>query len=143
MKEFQYPQKLANLISNSFMETMVRVQVGNSVNSELRQGYSLSSILFHVVLEKVIWETKIRPQEAIKLQDTAVGLLEYTDDIILMEELQDKLKILFSRPYKAVAKVGLQVNEGKTEYLVLSRRELQFSQSIKIDHYEFEKIKQL
>jgi sorting nexin-29 len=62
MKEFYFSQKLVNLVSISVMETLIRVQVVNSitdptaVNSGLRQDDSLSPILFNVVLEKVIKE---------------------------------------------------------------------------------------
>jgi len=69
MKEFYFPQKLVNLVSISVMETLIRVQVGNSiaepaaVNSGLRLGDSLSPILFNVVLEKVIREMKIGPNK--------------------------------------------------------------------------------
>jgi hypothetical protein len=85
------------------METLIRVQVGNlvtdptKVNSGLRQGNSLSPILFNVVLEKVIREMKIGPNKGIRLQDTSIGLLAYANDIVLMEESQDRLKYLFSR----------------------------------------------
>jgi hypothetical protein len=128
------------------METLIRVQVGNlvtdptTVNSGLRQGDSLSPILFNVVLEKVIKEMKIGPNEGIRLQDTSIGLLAYVDDIVLMKESQDRLKILFSRLHKAALKVRLCVNEEKTEYMFLSRRGLPFCQSIKIDQYEFKRV---
>ncbi|VVC28147.1 Reverse transcriptase domain [Cinara cedri] len=125
------------------METLVSVQVGNSitdpitVNSGLRQGNFLSSILFKVVLEKVIREMKIELHEDTRLQDTLISLLGYADDIVLMEGFQDMLKILFSRLYKAASKVGLYVNEERMEYMFLSRWGLPFCQFIKIDHYEF------
>jgi len=48
-----------------------------------------------MVLEMVIKEIKIGPNEDIRLQDTSIGLLAYVDDIVLMEESQDRLKILF------------------------------------------------
>jgi len=95
-----------------------------------------------VVLEKVIREMKIEPHEGIRLRHTAVGLLPYSDDVVLMKESQDRLKILFSRLYKAASKVGLYKNEEKTDYIILSRRALPFCQSIKIDHYEFKKVEQ-
>lgn len=147
MKEFHFPQKLVNLVSISVMETLIRVQVGNSitepatVNLGLRQGDSLSPILFNVVLEKVIREMKIGPNEGIRLQDTSIGIPAYADDIVLMEEFQDRLKSLFSRLHKAASKVGLCVNEEKTEYMFLSRRE-PFCQSIRIKHYEFKRVEQ-
>jgi hypothetical protein len=59
-----------------------------------------------------------------------------------MEESQDRLKTLFSRLYKAASRVGLCVNEEKTEYMLMSRRRLPICQSIKIDHYEFKMVKQ-
>jgi hypothetical protein len=95
-----------------------------------------------VVLEKVIREIKIGPNEGIRLQDKSIGLLAYADDIVLMEESQDRLKILFSRLHKAASKVGLCVNEEKTEYMFLSRKGLPFCQSIKIDQYEFKWVEQ-
>jgi hypothetical protein len=55
------------------MEILIRVQVGNlvtdptTVNSGLRQGDSVSPILFNMVLEKVIREMKIGPNEGIRL----------------------------------------------------------------------------
>ncbi|KAL4154026.1 hypothetical protein QTP88_001859 [Uroleucon formosanum] len=148
MKEFHFPQKLVNLVSISVMETSIRVKIGNSitepatVNSGLRQGDSLSPILFNVALEKVIREMKIGPNKGIRLQNTSIGVLAYADDIVLMEESQDSLKSLFSKLHKAASKVGQCVNEGKTEYMFLSRRELPFCQFIKIDHFEFKRVEQ-
>lgn len=55
-----------------------------------------------MIVEKVIREMEIGSQEGIKLQDMVVGLLPYADNIILIEESQDRLKILFSRLYKAI-----------------------------------------
>jgi len=73
MKEFHFPQTMIDLVSISVMETLIKIQVGSSVtdpatmNSGLRQGDSLSTILFNVVLEKVIKEIKIGHNEGIKL----------------------------------------------------------------------------
>lgn len=105
------------------MEILVRVRVENAlvdliiVNLRLRQGDSLSLILFNVVMEKAIRKMNMGPQEGIRLQDTSIGLLAYPDNIVLIEETQEGLKLLFSRLYK----VALKVNEEKMEYMVLRR----------------------
>jgi len=85
---------------------------------------------------------KIGPNEGIRLQDTLIDLLSYVDDIVLMEESQDRLKILFSRLYKAASKVRLCANKEKAEYMFLNRRGLPFCQSNKIDHYKFKRVEQ-
>jgi hypothetical protein len=59
-----------------------------------------------------------------------------------MEESQDRLKTLFNRLNKAASKVGLCVNEGKTEYMLMNRRGLPICYSIKIDHCAFKRVEQ-
>lgn len=79
MKTFNFPHKLVNLVSISVMDKFVRVQVGNTtadpitVNSGLKQGDSLSLILYIVVLEKVIRGMNIIPQEGIRLKDRLIS----------------------------------------------------------------------
>jgi len=53
------------------------------VKSGLRQGDPISHVLFNLVLEKVIRETRIQPNEGIKLQDKAICLLVHADDVVL------------------------------------------------------------
>lgn len=68
------------------METFIKVKVGSSqtepilVKSGLRQGDSMSPVVFNIVLEKVIRAMNVRPDEGMKLQDSLIGLLAYADD---------------------------------------------------------------
>lgn len=50
----------------------------------------------------------------IKLQNSAINLLTYADDIVL--------KRLSERLNDAAQKVGFQINEQKTEYMIIRRR---------------------
>ncbi|VVC43707.1 Reverse transcriptase domain [Cinara cedri] len=74
------------------MEIFIKVKVGSSeteqilVKSGLRQGDSMSPVLFNIVLEKVIRAMNVRPDEGVKLQNSSIGLLAYADDLVLMEE---------------------------------------------------------
>lgn len=110
----------------------MRIQIGNlradpvTVNSKLRQDNSFSTILYNIVLNKIIREMKIGPRERVRMQDTLVDLLAYAGDLVLTEESPDRLMILFSRLYEVELKVGLLVNEEKAEYMIVSRRGLLF-----------------
>ncbi|XP_015363537.1 PREDICTED: uncharacterized protein LOC107161584 [Diuraphis noxia] len=84
----------------------------------------MSPILFNIVVEKVIGEINITPHEGVKFQKSCIGLLAYADDdLVIMEESQDGLKFLLNRLEKAAQKVGLHINEEKTEYMVVGRRD--------------------
>jgi len=89
MREFNFPQKLIKLVEISIMETFIKVKLGSSqtepilVKSGLRQGDSMSPVLFNIVLEKVIRAMNVGPDEGVKLQDSSIGLLAYADDLVL------------------------------------------------------------
>ena len=57
----------------------------------------MSSVLFNLVLEKVIRETNIGPQEGMPLQGSSVALLAYADDLVLMDKSHDGLRSLCGR----------------------------------------------
>lgn len=65
LKEFNLPHKLISLIEMSSTETFVMIKVGAAeteliqVKSGLRQGETISPILFNLILEKVVREMNI------------------------------------------------------------------------------------
>jgi hypothetical protein len=88
LREFHFEDKLIKLIEISILEKFVKVRVGSIitdpilVKSGLRQGDAMSPILFNIVVEKVIREMNITPQEGVKLQPSYIRLLAYADDLI-------------------------------------------------------------
>lgn len=97
-------------MSISIMETVVKVKVGSmksepvTVKFDLRQDDFISSILFNLVLEKVIRKMKIELREGIKLWNSAIPLLAYENDIVLMDESQAGVKRLCERLNDAAQK---------------------------------------
>jgi len=73
LRKFNFPQKLTKLIEISVIETFVKIKIVNAstdpilVKSGIRQRNPMSLILFNLILEKVIREIDIRPQEGVKL----------------------------------------------------------------------------
>jgi len=85
------------------------------VNTGLRQGDALSPITFNLVLEKVIRMMNISPDEGVKLDGTSISVLAYANDIVLLGNNINTVKSMCERLITAVKRVGLQINEEKTE----------------------------
>lgn len=79
---------------------------------------------------------KIEPWEGVKLQNVAINVLAYADDVIidgmLIEDSQAKLNINY-----AAIKLRLQDDEKKTEYVIIERWESLTCKpvSIKVDKF--------
>lgn len=112
LKEFGFPQEFINLLSISITKTVVIIKVVNLkldpfiLKSGIRQGDSISPVVFNRVLGKVLREMRIEPLKGIKLQDSAIPFLAYADDLVLMNESQDAVKRLFERLNDATQKIG-------------------------------------
>uniref|UniRef100_A0A2S2Q3M8 Retrovirus-related Pol polyprotein from type-1 retrotransposable element R2 n=1 Tax=Sipha flava TaxID=143950 RepID=A0A2S2Q3M8_9HEMI len=113
LKEFNLPHKLISLIETSITDSFVKIKVEAAetepiqVKSGLRQGDSISPILFNLILEKVVREMNIQPQEGFKLQESAVALVAYAVDVVLMSNSHHNLKSLFIQLEKMAKKLGL------------------------------------
>jgi len=125
LKEFRFPSKLVNLIGASINQTDIKGKIANKtsqpvrVTTGLRQGDALSPVLFNLVLEKIVREMNV--SEGIELGQIKIGLLAYADDIALLGDDIEMIKSLGKKLIKAAEKVGLTVNDDKTEYLIVSR----------------------
>ena len=83
-----------------------------------------------------IREMKIKPHKGIKLRNSTIPLFAYADDIVLMDESQNGVKRLCERLNDAIQKVGLQINEQKTEYMVIGRQNW-MNHVLEVDNFKF------
>ncbi|KAL4084186.1 hypothetical protein QTP88_028016 [Uroleucon formosanum] len=148
LKEFRFPSKIVSLIRASINQTDIKVKTANTtsqpvrVTTGLRQGDALSPVLFNLVLEKIVREMNV--SEGIALGQITIGLLAYADDIALLGDDIETTKRLGKKLIKAAEKVGLTVNDDKTEYLTVSRnsRDYGLGQHIELEGHIFKKVSQ-
>jgi len=82
---------------------------------------------------------KIEPHEGIKLRNSTILLLAYADDMVLMDESQGGVKRLCDRLNDAAQKVRLQINEQKTEYMIIGRQNW-MDQVLEVNHFKFKRV---
>jgi hypothetical protein len=150
LEELGLSQKFIRLVKITLMGANAKVNFGGTtsssfpVNVGLRQGDGLSVLLFNLVLEHIM--RKVLTQEQMKrtLYTSKFQALAYADDIAFLARSLADLKILLLNLIKHAKEAGLQINEEKTMYLLVSRnkRPGHPSQNLTIDSYNFERVDQ-
>jgi len=89
MEEFKIPKKLINMCKTCVQETRSDVRMEGRLSScfenktGLKQGDSLSPVLFNLASRKVIQSIKMIPS-GIKIGKQQLNVFAYADDIVLI-----------------------------------------------------------
>jgi RNAse (barnase) inhibitor barstar len=145
MTQLGIPTKLVRLVKACVQKSKCKVKFNGelsedfSVETGLRQGDALSPTLFNIALESVVREvlddvTGLRIGEGHQ-----ITLAAYADDIIIIGETEEDLKWSAEKLISKGKEIGLQVNEEKTKYLIVSRRE-QVQNSLVVGGFTFERV---
>ena len=77
------------------------------IRKEVCQGYILSSCLFNLYAEYIMWNARLdEAQAGIKIAGRNINNLRYSDNTILMAESEEELKASWWRWKKRVKKLA-------------------------------------
>ncbi|XP_043064519.1 uncharacterized protein LOC122320475 [Drosophila ficusphila] len=148
MSELGIPAKLTRLCRMTLSNTNSSVKVGHDQSETfntklgLRQGDSLSCMLFNLLMESIIRKAGVHRTGTI-LTNRCVQLLAYADDIDIIGRTKRDVTAAFGAIEKESAKVGLAVNMEKTKFMVCSSRESRrLDSQLTAASYSFESVKE-
>ncbi|XP_051859298.1 uncharacterized protein LOC127565328 [Drosophila albomicans] len=148
MSELGIPAKLTRLCRMTLSNTISSVKVGCGQSETfttkcgLRQGDSLSCILFNILMESIIRKAGVHRTGTI-LTNRCVQLLGYADDIDIIGRTKRDVTGAFGAIEKESAKVGLAVNMEKTKFMVCSSRESRrLDSQLTAENYSFGSVKE-
>jgi Reverse transcriptase (RNA-dependent DNA polymerase) len=127
MSEGGFPNKLIRLLKATLTDVRCCVKVQGSLSAEfeaktgLRQGDELSTKLFNIALEGICRRAKVEMQGTIFKKSSQ--LLGFADDIDIVGRNLRSVTDAYSRLEKEANKMGLQVNEDKTKFLMVAASE--------------------
>ena len=75
-----------------------------------------------MALQKVIRSTKMFPS-GINIGKEQLNILAYADDIALIGKNEIELRKLFAKMENIASKFGLQINQEKTIYMIVERKD--------------------
>ena len=113
----EIPDHLSGLLRNLYAgqeatvrtrhETMDLFQIGKG----LRQGYILSSCLFNIYTEYIMWNAGLdEAQDGIKFTRRNINNLRNTDDTTFMTESEEELKCLLMEVKQESENAGLKLS---------------------------------
>ena len=84
----------------------------------VRQGYILSSCLFNLYAEYIMWNARLDEAQArIKIAGRNINNLRYADDTTLMAESEEELKSFLIKVKEEREKAGLKLNIQKSKIM--------------------------
>ncbi|XP_060665561.1 uncharacterized protein LOC132797804 [Drosophila nasuta] len=148
MSELGIPAKLTRLCRMTLSNTISSVKVGCcqsetfTTKCGLRQGDSLSCILFNILMESIIRKAGVHRTGTI-LTNRCVQLLGYADDIDIIGRTKRDVTGAFGAIEKESAKARLAVNMEKTKFMVCSSRESRrLDSQLTAENYSFGSVKE-
>ena len=87
-----------------------------NIKRGVRQGCELSPDLFNLYSETILREIE-------ELSGHNVTILRYADDTILVADSEEKIQALLDSVIVESGKMGLNLNQKKSQYMVISKRE--------------------
>ncbi|XP_051161831.1 uncharacterized protein LOC127281899 [Leptopilina boulardi] len=123
LKERGIEDGLIERIKQLYEDTKERVKIGNRLGREfwlgrgLRQGCPLSPILFNMLIADLEERMRKRGKGGVILRNGRIYTLAYADDVVLMAEDENGMKLLMNEFEKYVREKDLRVNVEKTKVL--------------------------
>ena len=129
--------QLLNAIKSLYMHSEVCVRVNSAttkpfrVSVGLRQGCSLSPILFLIYMDRIV--KKSESCGGVKIGECTVQRLLFADDLVLLDPTQNGLQQALDGFSDACSVAGMKISSTKTETMCLSRQPKQCSLQINSD----------
>ena len=117
------------IIRNLYWKQSAKVLIDGQVSENIdirrgvRQGCILSPILFNTYADRVFKEALSECEYGIKVNGKNMNNIRYADDTVLFADSVQALQEIINRVNEEGKKYGLNINEKKTKFMVISRDE--------------------
>jgi len=147
LRNMDIDDKDIQCIKNLYWHQTATVKSGGITTSNLkihrgvRQGCILSPLLFNIYSEKIFQESIAEENRGIKVNGTFVNNIRYADDTTIIADSIEDLQHLMNKVNEHSKEFGLNINNKKTKYMIISRNKVPHSNSfISINNEPIERV---
>lgn len=126
LNEENMPQQIIELIRDINTRNKTKVKVDNELTGEIditsgiRQGDSLSPLLFNLLMDKLIGAT-FKKGQGYKLGNKEIRVVCYADDMAIISNNEDELQRMVHEFVKSAKMYNMEISTTKTKTLVAAR----------------------
>ena len=127
LRHYGYPEKIIRILENMYSETLSAVRTNGDLSDFFEatvgvlQGCVLSPLLFNVFLEAIMALALDGSEKGVVLDGNIIDNLRFADDIAATAESVVDLQEIVNRINGTSKRMGMAINEAKTETQHLGR----------------------
>ena len=119
------PEQIVRAIKELNSDTTARIKLNHQISGPItikngvRQGDSLSPMLFNFVMDKII--ANLPKELGYRMGNTHIHILCYADDAVLIADSEEHLQVLLLKFDRMAESLNMAISLNKTKTLTISR----------------------
>lgn len=136
------PLNIIKLIENIYVRNKIEARINSELTEPIemttgiRQGDSLSPLLFNIILDEIIKQTKTK--RGYGMGNERIQILCYADDTVLIAENEDDLQRLLHIFNTTAKKLNMKISTEKTKSVVIAKEPIRCK--LEIDNQMVEQV---
>ncbi|MBJ5510278.1 reverse transcriptase family protein [Salmonella enterica subsp. enterica serovar Meleagridis] len=129
LKSYGITGKLLNSVESLYSRSLTAVRVDGvtgkwvDVNTGVRQGCKLFSLLFLIYMDKIVKDSKFIAD--VKVGEAKISSLLYADDMVLISKSSHSLQCNLDQLTRTCEEYGMRINVEKSKSMVVGRKPVQ------------------
>ena len=147
LKKTGLKYKDRRVIYNLYIDQTAVVRVDNEegeskIGKGVRQGCSLSPIIFNLYIEEAIRQVKEGPQIGVKIQGEKIAMIRFADDIAILAENGKNLQDTLYHMKEVMSEFSMKINKKKTKVMKCAKLDDKRKMNVQLEGVRLDEVEE-